>query len=159
MSSALTNLAPSERGTSSPTCMRPTAWSRGAPRAPSSRSGRREKGKKQVPPKRTDEVARRLAVIRERVERGAYVVSFTHTEKLRRRRIRAQNIEEAIANGAIIEDYPDDPRGPSCLILGHSGERPIHAVCGRVDSDEILIITAYQPDPDEWESDWTTRKR
>jgi len=98
-------------------------------------------------------------VIRERVERGAYVVSFTHTEKLRRRRISAHNIEEAIANGAIIEDYQDDPRGPSCLILGHSAERPIHAVCGRVGSDEILIITAYQPDPDEWESDWTTRKR
>jgi hypothetical protein len=112
-----------------------------------------------VPPKRTPEFARRLTVIRERVERGAYVVSFTHTEKLRRRRISAQNIEEAIANGAIIEDYPHDPRGPSCLILGHSGERPIHAVCGRVDSDEILIITAYQPDREEWESDWTTRKR
>ncbi len=110
-------------------------------------------------PKRTHEVARRLAVVRERVGRGAYLVAFTHTEKLRRRRISAHNIEEAIANGAIIEDYPDDPRGPSCLILGYSGERPIHVACGRLEADEILMITAYQPDPDEWESDWTTRKR
>lgn len=110
-------------------------------------------------PKRTDEDPERLAIIRERMERGSYVVAFTHTEKLRRRRISAQNIEEAIANGAIIEDYPDDPRGSSCLVLGHSGQRPIHVVCGRLDADEILIITAYEPDPDEWEADWTTRKR
>ena len=51
-------------------------------------------------PKRTDADARRLTVIRERVRRGAYVVSFTHTEKLRRRRISAHNVEEAVANGA-----------------------------------------------------------
>lgn len=113
---------------------------------PSWQSGCRSRDKRQVPPKRTDEVARGLAVIRDRIPRGAYVVSFTHTEKLRRRRITAQNIEEAIANGAIIEDYPGDPRGPSCLILGHSGQQPVHVVCGRLESDE-------------WESDWKTRKR
>ncbi len=93
------------------------------------------------------------------MERGSYVVSFTHTEKLRRRRIGAQDIEEAIRNGAIIEDYPKDPRGPSCLILGRSGERPIHVVCGLLNQEQILIITAYQPDPEEWEAEWTTRKR
>jgi hypothetical protein len=91
---------------------------------------------------------------------GAHTyVSFTHTEKLRRRRITAQSIEEAIASGTIIEDYPDDPRGPSCLILGQSGAQPIHVVCGRLEAEEILIITAYQPDAAEWESDWKTRKR
>jgi Domain of unknown function (DUF4258) len=110
-------------------------------------------------PARTSEAAGRLAAIRERVERGAYIVSFTHTEKLRRRRISARNVEDAIGSGTIIEDYPDDPRGPSCLILGYSGKRPIHVVCGRLGSNEILIITAYQPDPDEWEDDCTTRKR
>ena len=112
-----------------------------------------------MPAKRTDDAVRRLAVIRERVERGAYIISFTHTEKLRRRRISAQDIEEAIGNGAIIEDYPDDVRGPSCLILGYCGKRPLHVVSGQVETDEVLIITAYQPDADEWESDWTTRKR
>jgi len=100
-----------------------------------------------------------LAEIRRRVERGAYVVSFTHTERLRRRRISAGDIERAVGNGAIIENYPNDPRGPSCLVLGHSGKRSIHVVCGRLSSDEILIITAYQPDPEEWEPDWATRRR
>ena len=102
---------------------------------------------------------RTLAVIRERVRRGDYVISFTHTEKLRERKIGADDVEEAICDGAIIEDYPDDPRGPSCLILGRSGGRPLHVVCGRLEEERILIITAYEPDPDEWESDWRTRRR
>ena len=105
----------------------------------------------------TDE--RALTVIRERVRRGDYVVSFTHTEKLRERKISAHDLEEAIGNGAIIEDYPDDPRGPSCLVLGRCGGRPLHVVCGQLQDQGVLIITAYEPDPDEWESDWRTRRR
>jgi Domain of unknown function (DUF4258) len=60
--------------------------------------------------KREDFLERLLAVIRERVERGAYIISFTHTERLRERRIGAEDVEDAIRNGVIIEDYPDDPR-------------------------------------------------
>lgn len=109
--------------------------------------------------KRGDFLERCLAVIRERVERGCYVISFTHTEKLRERKIGAEDIEEAIRNAVIIEDYPDDPRGPSCLILGRSGRRTLHVVCGRLEEEQILIITVYEPDPAEWESDWRTRRR
>jgi len=100
-----------------------------------------------------------LTVIRERVLRGDYVVSFTHTEKLRERKISAHDLEAAIGTGTIIEDYRDDPRGPSCLILGRAGDRPLHVVCGQLEERQILIITAYEPDPDEWESDWRTRRR
>ena len=109
--------------------------------------------------KRGGSVAQRLVTIRDHVERGDYVISFTHTEKLRERRIGAHDVEEAIANGTIIEDYPDDTRGPSCLILGRSGSRPLHVVCGRLDTEQVLVITAYEPDPAEWESDWRTRRR
>ena len=109
--------------------------------------------------KRRGSLKRRLAAIRERVERGDYVISFTHTERLRERKIGARDIEEAIRNGVIIEDYLDDQRGPSCLILGRSGGRPLHVVCGRLEEEQILIITAYEPDPTEWESDCRTRRR
>jgi hypothetical protein len=52
-------------------------------------------------------------------------------------------IERAIETGTLIESYPNDPRGPSCLILGHPLEgRPLHVVCGKLDEDELLIITA-----------------
>jgi len=79
---------------------------------------------------------------------------------MRLRKIEAEEIEEAIFNGMIIEPYPDDPRGPSCLIMGFSNQnRPLHILCGKIDDNDILIITAYEPNPNEWEADWMRRKR
>ena len=97
--------------------------------------------------------------IRDKVKEGKYRISFTHTEKLRERRIEMVEIEEAISNGVIIEAYPDDPRGPSCLIYGftHQG-RPLHIVCGDLEAERILVITAYEPSLEEWEEDWKTRR-
>ena len=99
-----------------------------------------------------------LVALKEKIRAGKYSIAFTHTDKLRRRRISAGDIERCIDNGIVIEDYPNDPRGASCLILGVVGRRPLHVVCGRLDSEDILIITAYEPDPDEWEADTRTRK-
>lgn len=100
-----------------------------------------------------------LEAIQTKVRDGKYIISFTHTEKVRLRKIEAKEIEEAICDGTIIEPYPEDPRGSSCLILGFTNKnRPLHIVCGRLEEDEILIITAYEPDPKEWETDWKKRR-
>ena len=100
-----------------------------------------------------------IEIIREKIGQGRYTISFTHTEKLRQRRIKAEDIERALKTGKIIEDYLEDQRGASCLILGFVGGRPLHVLCGCLDAEELLIITAYEPDPMEWEDDWATRKR
>jgi len=100
-----------------------------------------------------------IGAIRDKIGRGKYIVAFTHTEKLRQRRIGAQDVERAVKTGIIIEEYPDDPRGASCLIFGLVAQRPLHVLCGRLDTEEILIITAYEPSPEEWEDDWRTRKK
>ncbi|MBI3599418.1 MAG: DUF4258 domain-containing protein [Nitrospinae bacterium] len=101
-----------------------------------------------------------IEAIKNKVKAGKYIISFTHTEKLRVRKIESHHIEESISNGIIIETYPADPRGLSCLILGHTlEERPLHVVCGNIEEEEILIITAYEPDPLEWKEDWKTRRK
>lgn len=98
--------------------------------------------------------------IRRSILSGRSVISFTHTEKLRRRKISLETIEEAVHRGAIIEDYPDDPRGPSCLVLGITqAGKPLHVVCGKTGDDQLLVITAYEPNLEEWEADWRTRKK
>jgi hypothetical protein len=62
-----------------------------------------------------------------------------------------------VKNGEIIEDYPDDTRGHSCLILGKGdGGRPIHIVCSPK-NDFLAIITAYIPTADEWGRNYKTR--
>ncbi|NUO10102.1 MAG: DUF4258 domain-containing protein [Candidatus Brocadia sp.] len=101
-----------------------------------------------------------IEAIQTKVKNGKYIISFSHTEKIRQRKITAKEIENAICEGTIIEPYPNDPRGASCLILGFTIDgRPLHIVCGRLEEGEILIITAYEPDPKEWGEDWKTRKR
>lgn len=100
-----------------------------------------------------------LEVIREQIRGGRYTISFSHTEKVRLRKIGTEEIEEAILRGIIIEPYPNDPRGASCLIMGFSSQgRALHVLCGNLTGDELLIITAYEPDEDEWEADLKTRK-
>ena len=73
--------------------------------------------------------------------------------------ISPDEIRGVISSGLVIEDYPEDVRGHSCLILGSGdGGRPIHVVCAPK-SDYLAIITAYLPDLARWEADWRTRKR
>jgi len=59
-------------------------------------------------------------------------------------------IREALINCEILENYPKDPKGPSCLVFGYAMGRPVHVVCGRAKNDWLLIITVYIPKPPKW---------
>lgn len=58
----------------------------------------------------------------------------------------------------VIEDYPGDKYGPSCLILGFTkAGRALHLQCSHPSRPLIKIITLYEPDPDLW-TDFRVRK-
>ena len=58
------------------------------------------------------------------------------------RDISVSEIEEAISeNALIIEDYPNDKYGPSCLILGYTkNKRPLHIQCSYASRPLVKII-------------------
>jgi hypothetical protein len=59
----------------------------------------------------------------------------------------------------LVEDYPDDPRGHSCLVLTfEAGARPLHVVLGFADPSHLVVITVYEPDPKQW-IDWRVRRK
>ncbi len=63
------------------------------------------------------------------------------------RMITTIDVETVVMTGEVIEDYPEDARGHSCLMLGFGKPgRPIHVVCSPKD-EYLAIITAYLPDP------------
>lgn len=65
--------------------------------------------------------------------------------------ISVMEIRETISKGEIIEDYPEDKYGPSCLIYGKTaGGRAIHVQCSYPSRQMIKIITVYEPDPERW---------
>ena len=66
-------------------------------------------------------------------------------------------VEEVVYNGEIIEYYADDPRGDSCLMLYFPNNRGVHIVCAPK-SDYLAIITAYIPNPDQWDKHLKMRK-
>ena len=69
-------------------------------------------------------------------------------------------MEEAITGGSeVVEDYPDDKYGPSCLILGFTkAGRALHMHCSYPSRPLIKIVTLYEPDPDLW-VDFRIRKQ
>lgn len=68
-------------------------------------------------------------------------------------------VETALTGCELLEDYPDDPRGPSCLVWGMTPTgMPIHVVCGRNRMDHLVLITVYIPRMPKWR-DPRTRNR
>ena len=74
------------------------------------------------------------------------------------RMITAQEVRRVVLQGEVIEDYPGDARGHSCLILG-SGSlgRKIHVVCSPKPG-YLAVITAYIPGPLDWEPNGKIRR-
>ncbi|WP_373479233.1 DUF4258 domain-containing protein [Geminocystis sp.] len=73
------------------------------------------------------------------------------------RMITTREVKNVIFEGEIIENYPDDLRGHSCLLLGYGiNNRPIHVVCSPK-LDYLAIITAYLPNSNEWSEDFKRR--
>jgi hypothetical protein len=77
--------------------------------------------------------------------------------QMAKRSIMDTEVCEAIQAGQIIEEYPADKYGPSCLIFGRTrADRPLHVQCSQPPG--VRVVTTYEPDPDEWESDLIRRK-
>ena len=102
-----------------------------------------------------------LAEIQDLIGKGRYEFS----EHAQRERLDddldVTEIEAALLGGEILEQYPDDPRGESCLVLGFAGPRPVHVVVGWAshgdrDRAALRLITVYVPQPRKW-SDPRTR--
>jgi len=90
--------------------------------------------------------------IRTKIKARRYEFSKHAVDQSIIRDIGVVEVEEAIANRSeIIEDYPEDKYGHSCLILGFTKMgRPLHVQCSYPGRPLIKIITLYQPAPEVW---------
>lgn len=86
------------------------------------------------------------------------VISLHGQLRLNERNITVDDVINAINNGEIIEQYPEDFPFPSCLVLGISINNDYIHVVVSMDAGKIYLITAYKPGLDKWESDLKTRK-
>ena len=81
------------------------------------------------------------------IEREEYFFSQHADEERLNDSLTVAEIEESLLRGSILETYPEDKRGSSCLVVGFTQRgKPVHTVCGR-SGDALLIITVYIPTP------------
>lgn len=79
--------------------------------------------------------------------------------RLKGRSIARTEIIESTSAYEIIESYPEDKYFPSYLVYTRSRGVPLHVLFGvDVREDNVRIVTAYRPSPDEWETDSKTRR-
>ena len=79
-------------------------------------------------------------------------------QRMFKRKISAEEIRYVLETGEVIEEYPDDTPYPSRLISGCYEGRCVHVVAAdNTTDDEIIVITVYEPDPSEWDSDCKKR--
>ena len=91
-----------------------------------------------------------LEAIRNAVSNKDYLYTAHALARTTERHIGRVEIEEVIAAGEMIEEYPDDKYGPTCLLYGRtSKKRHLHVL---VSVPPVKIITAYEPNPEEWEA-------
>jgi hypothetical protein len=76
--------------------------------------------------------------------------------RLEKRHITRADILDAVDSYEIVESYPDDKYLPSYLIVAAARFHVLFAADVR--DDNVRVVTAYRPDPDEWQPGFKHRR-
>ena len=88
--------------------------------------------------------------IRAQASAGQVRVSQHAGEEMVAEGITLAEVYDAIASGAVLEDYPEHRRGPCCLLHGvTSAGRDLHVVC-TTGASVLVFIIVYEPVPPKW---------
>lgn len=95
-----------------------------------------------------------VEIIRERVRTGDYLIRSHVVQHALKEGFERRHIVEAVLNGRIIEEYPDDQRVLICSSTTMAGDLDLHlhVVCEYADPVYTEFVTAYIPDESQWES-------
>jgi hypothetical protein len=98
-----------------------------------------------------------LSKIQKTVKDNQHRFTLHALERIIERDIQPDEIKEALLNGEVIECYPEDKYGPSCLILGKCARKILHIQCSQ---EPVWIITAYDPtlSTEKWDQNLKKRK-
>jgi len=78
-------------------------------------------------------------------------------QRMFERNIDEDEVIEAIENGRIISEYPDDKPYPSILANSRIPGKPLHVVYSE-DRGKRIVVTVYRPTLNEWNEDFSERR-
>ncbi|NUO81919.1 DUF4258 domain-containing protein [candidate division KSB1 bacterium] len=103
-----------------------------------------------------------IEAIRDRVRAENYLAKSHAIQHALKEGFERMHMVEAVLNGRIIEEYPEDKRVLICSRVNLLEKIFIylHVVCEYADPVYAEFVTAYIPDEDQWERpEFTRRKR
>lgn len=92
---------------------------------------------------------------------GRYRITLHAEQERDADQITIDEIEQGYSSvsSEIIEDYPDDPRGHSALVLAFTvSQDPVHAVWS-IHENTAILITIYRPDQKLWTNSRKRKRR
>ena len=96
--------------------------------------------------------------LRQKISRGQVEYSLHAVRQMVARGISPEEVAQTVLAGEVIEDYPDDKYGPSCLVCGTTaGKRVLHVQCTHPSRPLVKVVTAYEPGPAEWDKTFKQR--
>jgi hypothetical protein len=100
-----------------------------------------------------------LEFIRAELVAQSYEISIHADDERLADHLTMAQVEQVLLHCQMLEDYQDDPRGESCLVLGFTPEGiPTHIVCGRNRAGHLLLITVYLPTMPKWKDPYTRNR-
>jgi len=99
--------------------------------------------------------------IKRLIANGSVRISEHGYDELMADGILSRDVVNGILDGIVVEDYPTYPKGPCALVLQKDRQgSPIHVVWGIPTgcSEPAVLVTAYRPDPAQWEDGYKRRR-
>ena len=100
--------------------------------------------------------------IRALVKAGDVLISGHGYDELAEDGLSAREVLDGIEEGMVVEEYPDYPKGACVLVLQKDKQgSPVHVVWGIPKGHDrpAVLVTAYRPDPERWNEDFTKRQQ
>ena len=99
-----------------------------------------------------------IDTLRQKISRGQVEYSLHAVRQMIAREISPEEVVQTMLAGEVIENYPDDKYGPSCLVCGMTkSSRVLHVQCTHPSRPLVKVVTAYEPGPAEWDKTFKQR--
>ncbi|RJO68593.1 MAG: DUF4258 domain-containing protein [Myxococcales bacterium] len=88
------------------------------------------------------------------------VLFSRHTvTRMLERNLSVSELQTAIEQSEVVEEYPNDHPYPSYLLLSWVNDTPVHVVIALNETENAcIIITVYRPDREKWSDDFKRRR-
>ena len=98
-----------------------------------------------------------IEALRLAVQENRYLITQHAQQRMGLRRITHEDMKYVVAEGDVVEEYPENQPDPKALFMADVRGEPLYVSCA-FDGNRAYIVTVHRYDPARWVDPWTRRK-